>query len=193
MSHRLTALAATAGLLLTVPAAPAQHDPNAYSSLGTLNVTSGTLVINTDTLAMSAAATFTGVAVTQTNGPMVAVFTFDSINLGGTAAISVSGTRPLVLLSRGTATLTRNFTVPAIRAGGSSSGSAGVSLAVPGAGQGGGGAFSGLDPRAGGGGFGGAGGGAGPLGSAGVAYGNLYADLPHNVRRRLTSPWPLPA
>src|SRR4051794_10526664 len=86
-------------LVLFIPAAAtAQFDPNAFTSLGTLNVTSGTLTINTDTLAMSGGATFTGVMRNQTGGPQVAVFDFSTITIGSGVTVNVTGARALALL-----------------------------------------------------------------------------------------------
>src|SRR5207253_3645875 len=82
------------------PVAQAQLDPNAFPSLGTLNVTSGTLIINTDTLTVSGAATFTGIAINQIGGPQVAVFDFSSITIGSGVSLLFIGSRPLALLSR---------------------------------------------------------------------------------------------
>ena len=50
MPRRFWGLSVLSGLL-AVSAQAAPLDPNAYTSLGTLNVSSGTLTINTDTLA----------------------------------------------------------------------------------------------------------------------------------------------
>jgi hypothetical protein len=68
-------------------------DPLSFTSLGTLTVTSGTLTIDTSSLAMSGAASFTGVVHAQgTNLPDLAVFTFDSISIASGATIML---RPL--------------------------------------------------------------------------------------------------
>jgi autotransporter-associated beta strand protein len=77
-------------------------DPNAFTSLGTLDVSAGTLTINTDTLAISGAAAFTGVVHVQGPGlPDIAVFTFDDIDIAAAVTINFSGTRPLAFLSQG--------------------------------------------------------------------------------------------
>src|SRR6516162_8639182 len=90
-----------------------QLDPNAFPSLGPLNVSSGSLTIDTDTLSVSGAASFTGVALNQTGGPLVAVFDFSSITIGSGVTVTLHGTRPLALLSRGNATIQPTLTVSA--------------------------------------------------------------------------------
>ncbi len=184
--------------LAAVPVVQAQLDPNTFTSLGTLNVSSGTLSINTDTLTMSGAASFTGVALSQTGGPQVAVFDFSSITIGSGATISISGTRPLALLIQGNASIGTGLFAPASAsnlpniatlggyAGGSvtsqSNGNNGAILPQNGGGPGGGAATGILASQAGfagGGGYGGAGGsgGQGLGGQGGGAYGNLFQTL----------------
>ena len=93
-------------------------DPNDFSSLGTLNLASGNITIDTDTLTISGAVNFNGVAGNQGGladsfggaaGPLgipeIAVFTFDDISLTGTTSITVTGTRALALLSRSNVTI----------------------------------------------------------------------------------------
>src|SRR5262245_30137200 len=71
-----------AAMLVNIPgrgvASAAPLDPNAFSSLGTLQVPAGSITINTDTLSITGAATFTGVLQSQGGGgnPDIAVFTF---------------------------------------------------------------------------------------------------------------------
>ena len=98
-------------LLAPAAAAHAQLDPNAFSSLGTLNITSGTLTINTDTLAMSGAAAFTGVSIAQADGPQVAVFDFGSITIGSGVTVNITGSQALALLARGDATVQTTLSV----------------------------------------------------------------------------------
>ena len=189
MSRARTAVFAT---LLLAPAASGQLDPNAFPSLGTLNVSSGTLTINTDTLSMSGAASFTGVALNQNGGPQVAVFDFSSITIGSGVTVTLIGSRPLALLSLGNATIQTSLTVPTGLngpstpflggyAGGSiypsSSGGNGLLVGQGGGGPGGGGAVANSNPSAaGGGGYGGKG---GPTvgGLSGIPYGNLLQTL----------------
>jgi autotransporter-associated beta strand protein len=105
--HRLAIEVTSAYLVLAsmVAVHGAPLDPNAFTSLGTLDVSAGTITINTDTLAISGAASFTGVAMPQSGGPEIAVFTFDGIDILAGATIAVSGTRPLALLSQGDITI----------------------------------------------------------------------------------------
>jgi len=99
--------------------------PDAFSSLGTLNLSDGDYTIDTDTLtifnnAAPEVALFTGVADNQggaadyLNGdwvpgsmgiPEIAVFTFDGIDLAPTANVTITGTRAIALLSQGDATV----------------------------------------------------------------------------------------
>jgi autotransporter-associated beta strand protein len=188
-----TAFFAATLLLAGAPAAHCQLDPNAFTSLGTLNVSSGTLTINTDTLAMSGAAKFTGVSFNQNNGPQVAVFDFSSITISSGVTVTLTGSRrALALLSQGNATIQPTLTVstfagnniPAL--GGYAGGyvaavtdtSDQVRLAQNGGGPGGGGADT-NSGTAGGGGYGGNGGfgGLGTGGVPGLVYGNLFQTL----------------
>src|SRR5262245_30445198 len=77
-------------------------DPNAFAALGTLNVASGAITINTDTRTITGAASFAGVSFDQGNGnPTIAVFDFHSATIGSGVSVSIVGTSPLALLSRG--------------------------------------------------------------------------------------------
>jgi hypothetical protein len=141
-------------------------DPNAFTSLGTLNVSSGILTFNTSTLQVTGAASFTGVLHPQGPGlPDIAVFTFDDIDVtAGVTIASVTGSRPFALLSRSDLTiLSPSFG----SGGGQAGGSVGGALHMPGSGQGAGAAGGS------GGGFGGAGGGPG----GGLPYGDLSVAL----------------
>ncbi len=85
-------------------------DPNAFSSLGMLNLADGNFTFDTDALTIvddtdPGVPLFTGVVDDQ-NGqaspgvvPEIAVFTFADIDLANSAAITVTGTRALALLS----------------------------------------------------------------------------------------------
>src|SRR2546430_978482 len=119
-TQRVLAAALAACAAPSAAALAAPLNPNSFSSLGVLNVSSGTLSINTDALTMTGAATFTGVTFDQgtitQNGVVdfdrqVAVFTFDEINLGAGANFNVGGTRPLVLLSKGNINLAATINV----------------------------------------------------------------------------------
>ena len=174
-----TALIAICLLLTASRASQAQLSPTAFTSLGALNVTSGTLTINTDSLSISGAAAFTGVLQYQANGPPIAVFDFSSINIGSSATISLRGTLPLAILSQGNTTIQSNVVIAPdpinyIVVGGYPGGyfnldGSGGPTAATGSGPGGGSAELGT----GGGGFGGAGG----SGSGGSPYGNLFQTL----------------
>jgi autotransporter-associated beta strand protein len=189
---RFTCLVGT-GLLLCSPPARGQLDPNAYTSLGTLNHPSGPLTINTDTLTVTGAVTFTGVALSQKGGPQVAVFDFDSITIGSAATVTLTGSRPLALLSRGNSTIQTALSIPiqssgflnAPNLGGYAGGSVdlftdGSALQTVGqAGQGPGGGGATRDSLPGGAGGGGHGGTGGPTlgGLGGLTYGNLSQVL----------------
>ncbi len=186
LNCRMFVVGACLGFASSAAAAPL--DPNGFTSLGTLNVNSGTLSINTSTLQVSGAASFTGVAQAQGGGlPEIAVFTFDSVNIGASVTVTFSGSRPVALLSKGNAVIGATLDVSGSAAqddfvgaggpaGGASGGSGGIHdpPANPTAGNGpGGGGVAG-----GGGGFGGVGGVALQLPSTGgVAYGDLATGL----------------
>jgi autotransporter-associated beta strand protein len=159
--------------ILSAGIARGQLDPNAFTSLGTLNVSSGTLTINTDTLAMSGAATVTGVALNQSSGPAVAVFDFSSITIGSGVTVNIVGTRPIALLSQGNAVVQAGLSGTGGYLGGGlvlgGSGNSGFGGQGPGAG-------GGIGNQVGGGGFGGAGGAAGSAFGGGT-YGNLFQTL----------------
>ncbi len=85
-------------------------DPNAFASLGALTVPSGTITINTETLTISGAVSFSGVVHTQPDAREIAVFDFSSINISSGVTINTIGTRPLALLSRGDAAINSGIT-----------------------------------------------------------------------------------
>ena len=188
MSFRqLTRVAAFAlPLALSAPAFGIPLDPMSYGSLGILDVSSGTVAINTGgvlpTLTIGST-TFKGVLQSQGTGlPDIAVFTFDRIRITGSAVISGQGNLPLALLSRSDATINSVIDI---------SGGAGTNTTTGGAG----GAFGGAAHNAGpgtppagtesaGAGFGGKGGDQvfAPIPSSitatgGSAYGNLALAL----------------
>lgn len=173
--------------LLIMASAFAQRDPNAFASLGTLNISSGTLTINTDTGQMTGAASFTGAIATQAGGPQIAVFDFNSINIGAAVTINVTGSRALSLLSRGGATISGMMSLNgsgtefsgsfAAGSGGYIGAYAAVSgLEANGLGPGGGPGISTPFALGLGGGHGGAGGSRGTTAGGGT-YGNLAAIL----------------
>jgi autotransporter-associated beta strand protein len=173
---------AIAIVLSFATAARAQLDPFSFSPIGSFSASSGSVVFNTDTLSVTGPGlSATGVNFNQPGGPSVAVFDFSSFSATGTATMSITGSRPFALLSRGGATIP-NVTVsssgPAFSVAGGYLGGVATSsdpanrvvAGTAGAGPGGG-SFTGRG--AGGGGFGGAGG--APAG--GLSYGNLPLTL----------------
>jgi hypothetical protein len=80
--------------LWTIPSQAAVLDPSGFASLGTLN-TSEHISINTDALALTGGASYTGV-LDPVSG--AGIFVFD--NISGTS-LSIFGTRTLGLLSKG--------------------------------------------------------------------------------------------
>jgi hypothetical protein len=190
----------SAAIALTISdqATAAPLDPGAFTSLGTLDVSMGTLVFDTDTLMVSG--DFAGVGVLQSQGtglPDVAVFTFDTVTIAGSVAIMLTGSRPIAILSKGDAMIDNviiadggmpNSSMGGTgRLGGGAGGNGQTDAGDPqnGVGTGGGGTGTFSDPGGGGGGGAlGGNGGDGGLGSAyplpppgGTAYGNLLAAL----------------
>jgi hypothetical protein len=80
--------------LWAIPSQAAVLDPWAFTSLGALNA-SETVIVNTDTLALTGGAAYTGVLDSISGA---GIFSFNGIS--GTN-LSIFGTRPLGLLSRG--------------------------------------------------------------------------------------------
>ncbi|NBC10465.1 MAG: hypothetical protein GVY24_01855, partial [Planctomycetes bacterium] len=123
-----------------------QLEPVDFASLGTLDLTSGSYTIDTDTLtifndAAPGTPLFTGVVDDQngeadySNGnwvpgtqgiPEIAVFTFDQIDLGAAASVNITGTRAIALLSRGNATIGTPLSVDGADASLNGTGSAGA-------------------------------------------------------------------
>jgi autotransporter-associated beta strand protein len=91
----------------------AQLDPNAFLPIGTLTmVGGGPVTINTDALTLTEGGfTFTGVALNQAQGPQIGVFDFRSINIPSGSTISVTGSRPLAILSQSDATIFADIVV----------------------------------------------------------------------------------
>ena len=93
---------ASAGPLTSMPP-PAN---NGLSSIGVLAATSGTVAIDTDAHTITVGGkVYTGTVETQDNGPEVAQFVFDSINLGSDVTVTTAGSRPLGLISLHDATI----------------------------------------------------------------------------------------
>src|SRR5688500_4085157 len=155
-------------LALALPAQAEPLDPNGYASLGALEVSSGSLTFNTDTLLVSGA--FSGSGVLQSQGaglPDIAVFTFSSIDIAAGVTLSFAGSRPIALLSHGDASI-----AVAVNAAGT-----GGQGETGGPGRLGGGKGGGTDgfstgPGRGGSGDLGAGGGGGGFGGSGGTGGN---------------------
>ena len=79
-------------------------DPLAFTSLGSLNLGGGSIVINSDALTITGAASFVGVLHDQGPslqngvtdfGRQVAVFDFSNINLAAGVTITLTGSRPV--------------------------------------------------------------------------------------------------
>jgi len=86
----------------------AQLNPDSYTSLGALNVTSGSVNFDTSTgiVTIGATPTFTSnVLQAQTGAGSIRVFDFSSINIASGVAVTVSGTNALGLLSQGDASI----------------------------------------------------------------------------------------
>ncbi len=102
-------------------------DPNSYASLGTLSITSGTLTFDTSALTVSGGGSgltsTTGVTQSQASGPIIAVFDFDDVSIGGSATIQVAGLNPIAILSRGNIVISPAITISGANG---TAGSAGV-------------------------------------------------------------------
>jgi hypothetical protein len=151
--------------------AQAPLDPNAFASLGSLTGATAYIVntgngISTPTLTEDGSTVLNGVIY---NG--VAVFDFSNISLASLSTLSGTGALPLILLSRGGATLNGSID---LRANGTTPGPGGGMGGTNGAG-GGPGAATGIIDGAEGAGFGGTGGGA----TSGLIGGPTYGDPTH--------------
>lgn len=153
-----------------------RFDPNDFTSLGILNITSGTITFNTTNLTVTGFGN--GVTSTTEGGQSVAVFTFDNVSITGTATINVTGIRPLVILSKQDFVLSRTLSVT-----GASSTTATGGTGMLGGFNGANGNGSGSGPGLGGkanneGGAGASYGGLGGIGAtANTAVGPTYGDL----------------
>jgi hypothetical protein len=93
------------GLFVAVVAHAAPLNPLAYSSLGSLNVSSGTLTFNTDTLSVTGGGggLISTTGTTQSQGgsnPDIAVFDFSSVGIGNGVTVQVIGSHPIAILSQ---------------------------------------------------------------------------------------------
>ena len=79
-------------------------DPGDFTSLGSLNLSSGTIQFDTDALTVDGFDDGV-VALSESGLTEIAVFTFDSITLEGTVDVVISGSRPIALLSQGDITV----------------------------------------------------------------------------------------
>lgn len=150
-----------AGILLAGAARAGALDPQAFASLGTLNLTTNSYVLDSSgpkprLLDAATNTVFTGVFYDQSlpSGSnfwgfdtVVAVFDFTSVSIASNVTVTLQGTNPVVILSRGDATVN------------------GILDASGGNGQNGTGSFGGDGDGSGG--RGGAGGGAGGTGGVG--------------------------
>jgi len=124
-------------------------NPFSFGSLGALNVTSGTLNINTGTSTTAPTMSFgsasyvgyinnqNGMAQGAANGiPYVGVFDFSSINIGSGVTVNITGTNGLALLSQSSANIAATLILygPGGFAGGNS-GSAPTNGQGPGGGK----------------------------------------------------------
>ncbi|MEK7795054.1 MAG: hypothetical protein AAB353_11015, partial [Candidatus Hydrogenedentota bacterium] len=80
-----------------------RFDPDDFTSLGTLNISSGAITFNTTTLTVTGFAN--GVTSATQGGITTAVFCFTDVSITGTATVTVTGTRPIAILSKGSITL----------------------------------------------------------------------------------------
>jgi|GEM_PF-2254877 len=122
--------AVLASSVLSAPAAFAVttgtvlFNPYSFDSLGALNVTSGTLNINTGTSTTAPTMSFgsasyvgyinnqNGMALGAANGiPYVGVFDFSSINIGSGVTVNITGTNGLALLSQSSANIAATLSV----------------------------------------------------------------------------------
>jgi hypothetical protein len=75
-----------------------------YNDLGAWSFTTGTLTINTNTLAISHSGGFSGTGnsdVSQSGNVILSVFSFDQLSIGPAVTVVVTGEHGLVLASRG--------------------------------------------------------------------------------------------
>ena len=192
-----------AGLMGIQPASAGLLDPSSFASDGTLNLTSGSYTINTTgngsiTDSMGNVL-YTGTTFNQGGfNPTVTVLDFNSISIAAGVTMTVTGTNPLALLSKGGATIGGVINANGLNGqlgtanpggsngaggaggpGGSSGGSGGGPGQMgngPGGGAGGIGGLA-IDSFGVGGGYGGLGGNPGNRIIFGATYGNLAQSL----------------
>lgn len=187
-------------LLAAVPAHAAPLDPLAYAPLGALNLPAGTYTLDTSgpapTLRDGASnLLFTGVLQAQASSfnPLIAVFSFSSIQVAAGATINATGDKPLAWLSQSSLSFAGTLDASGKQGGPQGGGFGGAGGPGGGAGGAGGGnpAQDGLGPGGGAGGFAGLGNGSwgegGAFGGAGSnwnpartpspAYGDLTQRL----------------
>ena len=150
-------------------AAAGPLDPNAFalSGTGAFPTLPGTYTINTSgipTISRPGGTTMSGEIYSDAPGHELAVFDFSSIAIGSSETFDASGTLPLVLLSRGDASIAGTVNVSASGAVGGPGGGGG---ATPGPGAG-----NYIFAGGSGGGFGGAGGASGAYIAEGFGPGN---------------------
>jgi len=195
--NRLTICFCAIGVLTALNSASAGLlNPLAFSSSGTLTLTSGTYTITTNgtpqLLDSSNNVLFTGTTYSQggTFDPTVSVLDFSSISIGSGVTIDVTGSDPLALLSLSGITVDGTINGDG---GNGQSNSATAGAGGPGAGAGGGPCVVGQGPGGGqvdspcgglsettfgtGGGFGGNGATVPPYTTIGATYGDLYTTL----------------
>jgi len=95
----------TAAATTTPAAGGARFDPGDFASLGTLNLSSGSVTFNTSDLSVSGGFAGTGAVGTTAAGTEVAVFTFDDVDLLSGVTVNLTGDRPVALLSKSDLTL----------------------------------------------------------------------------------------
>ena len=165
------------------PAKNSVYNPAAFTSLGTL-APSSAITFNTDALTVTGISG-TGVAQANESGKVIAaVFTFASVNIPSGVAVTVTGSRPLVICSKADITIGASISVSgkdsngnAANAGGPGGSGGGAAMAAGAtlvAGKGAGGPETAINHGGGGGGYGGAGG----NGTGSAIGGAIYGDLP---------------
>jgi len=148
------------------------YDASQGASLGTLNVASGSIDIDTTgpTPSMTGAATFTGTTASHDSGfGDVAVFRFTSVNIGSGVTIHVFGDKPLAISTQGDFVFEGTMNVDPGTTGGGIGGTGGAGGGGGPGGSGGNGGNGGTGGNGGNGGSGGNNGATGGNGNAGVA------------------------
>lgn len=159
-------------------------DPTTFEAIGSLTSPSGSVNLNSTDLSVRGIldvpnspfprfVSGSGVLQSQVGGPDIAVFTFDDIDLGTGVNVTITGARPVAILSKGNAIFRSALSVSASGAGGGPGGGiggAGGGIASP--------AMAGTGPSpgqagisGGGGGYGGAGGDGAQIPASGVISG----------------------